>query len=111
MSQEIAPKKKPATTPRKASPRGKAAHGARPRSVVTSVKRGSRLRPGELDDVVVGYLREHRAEAPLTPTAVAKGIGRSAGAVSNCLARLSKRDGEVRKARGRPHAYSIADKR
>ena len=73
------------------------------------VKR-DRLRPGGLDEIVLAYLREHRAEAPLTPTAVGKGVGRSAGAVSNCLSRLSQRGGPVRKARGRPHAYSMVDK-
>jgi hypothetical protein len=49
-----------------------------------------RLRPGELEGLVLSYLCKHDEDGPLTPTAVAKGIGRSAGAVSNCLARLVK---------------------
>jgi hypothetical protein len=50
-----------------------------------------RLRPGELDGLVLSYLCQHKQDGPLTATAVAKGLGgRSAGAVSNCLARLAK---------------------
>ncbi len=49
-----------------------------------------RLRPGELDGLVLSYLCKHEKDGPLTPTIVAKGVGRSARAVSNCLARLAK---------------------
>ena len=49
-----------------------------------------RLRPGGLDPLVLGYLRKHEADGPLTASAVAKGIKRSSGAVANCLARLAK---------------------
>lgn len=43
-----------------------------------------RLRPGELDGLVLSYLCQHKQTGPLTATAVAKGLGgRSAGAVSN----------------------------
>lgn len=49
-----------------------------------------RLRPGELDGLVLSYLCKHREEGPLTATAVGKGIGRSPGAVANCLKRLAK---------------------
>lgn len=50
-----------------------------------------RLRPGELDGLVLSYLCKHRKDGPLTATAIAKGLGgRSAGAVVNCLTRLTK---------------------
>jgi hypothetical protein len=55
-----------------------------------------RLRPGELDGLVLAYLRKHK-DGPLTSTAIAKGLGgRSAGAVANCLARLAKDKRSVR---------------
>ncbi len=60
--------------------------------------KSKRLRPGELDGLVLSYLCEHRKDGPLTATAIAKGLdGRSAGAVANCLARLAKE-----KKSGRP---------
>ena len=63
-----------------------------------------RLRPGELDGLVLSYLCKHAKDGPLTPTAIAKDIGRSAGAVSNCLARLAKAK-KVRLAKKAPRAY------
>jgi len=61
-----------------------------------------RLRPGELDGLVLSYLCQHKQDGPLTATAVAKGLGgRSAGAVSHCLARLVK----TKKVRLAPRAY------
>lgn len=64
-----------------------------------------RLRPGELDRLVLSYLCRHKQDGPLTATAVAKGLGgRSAGAVSNCLARLAKAR-KVRLAKKTPRAY------
>jgi hypothetical protein len=49
-----------------------------------------RLRPGELDGLVLAYLGERKEAGPLTPSAIAKGLGRSSGAVANCLARQAK---------------------
>jgi hypothetical protein len=63
-----------------------------------------RLRPGELDGLVLSYLCKHEKDGPLTATAVANGIDRSAGAVANCLARLAKAK-KVRLARKAPRAY------
>ena len=64
-----------------------------------------RLRPGQLDALVLAYLRKHKDDGPLTATAVAKGLGgRSAGAVSNCLGRLAK-EKRVRQAKRKPRAY------
>jgi IclR helix-turn-helix domain len=50
---------------------------------------GERLRPGQLDELVLRYLQKHMKDLPLGPTAVARGLGRSSGAVGNCLARLA----------------------
>lgn len=73
-----------------------------------SAAKPKRLRPGELDGLVRAYLAEHKDDGPLTATAIGKGIGRSAGAVSNCLARLAK-DKKVRQAKKRPRAYVLVE--
>jgi hypothetical protein len=53
-------------------------------------KGGERLRPGQLDGLLLGYMKKHKAELPLSPSAVAQGISRSSGAVGNCLGRLEQ---------------------
>lgn len=63
-----------------------------------------RLRPGELDGLVLAYLRQHREEGALGARAVARGLERLPGAVANCLARLAKRRA-VRQVRRRPRRY------
>jgi hypothetical protein len=77
-------------------------------------KKGSpvkrRLNPGELDGLVLAHLKEQKDDGPLTASAVAKGIGRSSGAVANCLARLTKAQ-KVRQAKKSPRAYVIAEKK
>lgn len=45
-----------------------------------------RLRPGQLDCLVLDYMKAHRKEGPLTATTIAKGLGgRSAGAAVSAL--------------------------
>jgi hypothetical protein len=67
-----------------------------------------RLRPGELDGLVVAHMRERGDALPLGPSAVAKGIGRSSGAVGNCLERLAKADtSPVRQVTEKPRAYDL----
>lgn len=73
---------------------------------MSASKNGARLRPGELDSKVLDYMRRHRDDGPLTASAISKGINRSAGAISNCLARLVK-DKKVRQAKKRPRAYVL----
>jgi hypothetical protein len=63
-----------------------------------------RLRPGELDGLVLAYMAKHREDGPLTASVIAKGIGRSSGAIANSLARLA-RSREVRQAKRSPRAY------
>jgi len=65
---------------------------------------GERLRPGQLDGLVLDYLRDNANEAPLGPTAIAKGLGRSSGAVGNCLTRLAGA-GQVSEVSQRPRRY------
>lgn len=65
-----------------------------------------RLRPGELDGLVLDYMRRHKKDWPLTATAIGKGIGRSSGAVANCLARLTKKK-KARQAKRKPRAYDL----
>lgn len=64
---------------------------------------GGRLRPGELDNLVLDYLHKHGG--PLGPTAVARGLGRSSGAVANCLARLAAA-GRLREVSAHPRRYT-----
>jgi hypothetical protein len=65
-----------------------------------------RLRPGELDGLVLPYMRKHKKELPLTASAIGKAIERSSGAVANCLARLAKKK-LVRLAKRKPRAYDL----
>lgn len=69
---------------------------------------GDKLGPGQLDGLVLDYMRVHATEEPLGPAAVAKGLGRSSGAVGNCLKRLSAA-GKVRLAGDHPRRYAIVE--
>lgn len=65
-----------------------------------------RLGPGELDKLVLGYMRRHKKDAPHTASAIAKGIKRSSGAVANCLGRQAKQK-KVRLAKPKPREYEL----
>lgn len=73
-----------------------------------SAAKAKRLRPGELDGLVLAFMAEHKGDGPLTATAIGKGIERSAGAVANCLARLAK-EKKVRQAKRKPRAYVVKE--
>lgn len=73
---------------------------------MSTKKKARRLRPGELDGLVLTYMAEHKEGDPLTATAIGKDLGRSAGAVTNCLGRLAKGK-KVRQAKKRPRAYVL----
>lgn len=62
---------------------------ARSRARKAHTPASNRLRPGQLDGLVLDYIRRHATDEPLGPTAIAKGLGRSSGAVGNCLRRLA----------------------
>ena len=64
-----------------------------------------RLRPGELDDLVLEHLRS--LDAPVGPTAVGKALNRSAGAVANCMARLAKA-GQLKQTSRKPRRYEVS---
>jgi DNA-binding IclR family transcriptional regulator len=65
-----------------------------------------RLRPGQLDGLVLDYVDSHGTDG-VGATAVAKALGRSAGAVGNCLTRLAAA-GRVRQVSDKPRRYSSA---
>lgn len=64
----------------------------------------NRLRPGQLDGLVLNFIDTHAQDAAIGPTAVAKALDRSAGAVGNCLARLAAA-GQVRQVNEHPRRY------
>jgi FaeA-like protein len=70
--------------------------------------KSERLRPGQLDNLVLDYMRKHKDDPPHTASAVGKGIGRSSGAVANCLARLAK-DKKVRQVKRKPRSYALTE--
>lgn len=65
-----------------------------------------RLKPGELDDIVLDYMRKHPDELPISPTGISKGTGRSSGAIGNCLERLKKAK-KVRRVEDKPRKYDL----
>ena len=72
--------------------------------------KGGRLGPGELDRLILAYMRRHKGEAPHTASAIGKAIKRSSGAVANCLVRLEKQE-KVRLAKPKPRSYELAETR
>jgi biotin operon repressor len=66
-----------------------------------------RLRPGQLDGLVLEFIDAQGNDATVAATAVAKALGRSAGAVGNCLTRLAAA-GRVRQVGEKPRRYSRA---
>jgi hypothetical protein len=79
----------------------KAGGGGRERSV-----NSKRLRPGQLDGLVLSFMRKHENDLPMSPTTIAKGIKRSSGAVGNCLERLAK-DRKARLVNKAPREYDL----
>ena len=75
---------------------------AKPQAPEASV---ARLGKGDLRSMVLDHLRAHPGEA-LTPSAVAKALGRSAGAVANALVKLTV-EGSVIGAGERPRRFSF----
>jgi hypothetical protein len=77
-------------------------------SKATKPKAKERLRPGQLDGLVLGYMKKHEGELPITATKVARGIKRSSGAVGNCLERLAKAK-KVRRVGKKPRRYDLTE--
>jgi hypothetical protein len=68
---------------------------------------GGKLKPGGLDPLVKGYLKDNADSGPHSPTVIAKALQRSSGAVGNCLVRLTDAK-EVKLVTEKPRRYSIA---
>jgi hypothetical protein len=96
-----AAKAKEAASPKAAPSKAKAAAASN-----GGAKHTKRLRPGELDGLVLSYMCKHEGELPLTASAIGKGIEKSSGAVANCLARLAKAK-KARLAKKTPRAYDL----
>jgi hypothetical protein len=94
-------KTKEAARPKPASSKAKAATASS-----GAAKHKKRLRPGELDGLVLSYMCKHEGELPLTASAIGKGVEKSSGAVANCLARLAKAR-KVHLAKKTPRAYDL----
>lgn len=79
---------------------------ASPGKTASSGKR-ARLSAGGLDPLVLDYLKKHKATAPHGPSQVAKALGRSSGAVGNCLVRLTSAK-KAKQVSDKPLRYDLA---
>lgn len=79
----------------------KAADDAKPKAAC------EHLKPGQLDELVLAYLKDNADSGPHGPATVAKALVRSSGAVGNCLVRLTKAE-QVRQDSEKPRRYSLA---
>jgi len=68
---------------------------------------GEHLKPGQLDGLVLAFLKKNADSGPHGPTTVARSLERSSGAVGNCLVRLTKAK-QVRQDSDKPRRYSLA---
>jgi hypothetical protein len=94
---------------KKASAKSKSKRRSHQTSKGSTSKTG-RLGPGELDKLVLGYMRRHKKDAPHTASAVGKAIKRSSGAVANCLGRQEKQK-KVRLVKPKPREYELVESR
>ncbi len=101
-SRSSGPKSSRTSTPRKAA----SGRAASPTTAASSGK-PERLSAGGLDPLVLDYLKKNKAAAPHTPGQVAKGLGRSSGAVGNCLERLSDAK-KAKRVSDKPKQYALA---
>src|SRR6266511_601271 len=92
-----------ATPPR--TPRRAKADTTSASPTVNPISGTERLQPGKLQEQVLAYLTGHAGEE-LSPSQIAKALGRSSGAVGNGLESLAK-DGEVQKTRQTPRRFMI----
>jgi predicted ArsR family transcriptional regulator len=79
--------------------------GARSRWSLTGRRGQPRLRPGDLDGLVLKHVRG--LDTPVGPSAVGKALDRSAGAVANCMVRLAE-VGQLKQTSKKPRRYRAA---
>ena len=105
-----ATKVKAASRPRSKGRGAKAAKSKPSNAKASGNRQGGkeRLRPGQLDGLVLAYIKKHKGELPVTATKVAQGIKRSSGAVGNCLVRLEAAE-KVRLADKKPRRYELTN--
>jgi hypothetical protein len=115
MEKEIAMGSKATKAKTASRPRSKG-RGAKAKAKPTGAKAGGnrqggkeRLRPGQLDGLVLAYMKKHKGELPVTATKVAGAIKRSSGAVGNCLVRLEEAE-KVRLTEKKPRRYGLSVK-
>jgi DNA-binding MarR family transcriptional regulator len=77
-----------------------------PEEGTPAVEKPGRLGKGQLREMVLMYLRAHPGQA-FSPTAIAKAMGHSAGAIGNALNRLTDA-GEVTQKSTTPRRYAAA---
>lgn len=90
----------------KSSPSRKAG-ASRKASAAASSGKPERLSAGGLDPLVLDYLEKNKATAPHGPSKIAKGLGRSSGAISNCLVRLTGAK-KTKRVSDKPAQYDLA---
>jgi hypothetical protein len=77
--------------------------------VAASVAAGkpNRLKAGGLEPLVLKFLAKHKDDGPHGPTQVAQALGRSSGAVGNCLVRLTEAK-KTTQVTDKPRRYALA---
>ncbi len=68
---------------------------------------GAKLKPNELNPLVLSYLKDNSGKGPHSPNDISKALQRSSGAVSNCLERLTK-EKKVKRVVDKPRRYAVA---
>jgi hypothetical protein len=86
---------------------GKPTKATKAAGAATNGSGGERLKPGQLDGLVIAFLKKNADSGPHGPTAVAKALQRSSGAVGNCLVRLARAK-QVRQDSDAPRRYRLA---
>ncbi|HST31989.1 MAG TPA: hypothetical protein VLJ80_00575 [Solirubrobacteraceae bacterium] len=80
---------------------------ASPGKTASSSGKPERLSAGGLDPLVLDYLKKNKATAPHGPSQVAKALGRSSGAIGNCLVRLTDAK-KAKQVKDKPLRYDLA---
>jgi hypothetical protein len=102
------PTAKPASgKPSKAKPAGSRSGKRSTTGKASESDKPERLKVGGLEPLVLAFLKKNADSAPHGPSQVAKALGRSSGAVGNCLARLTK-EKKAKRVSDKPLRYDLA---